>query len=145
MIWNRLTTDSPHSFSVKTILPLRRYLCELSNVIIYMITTFGSYILIHDHHCSVIITMTSKWAWWRLKSPASRLFAQPFIQARIKGNIKAPRHWPLCGEFTGDRWIPRTGASNAENVSIWWRHHDCNQGLILWSMLQPGILKIGCQ
>ena len=21
---------------------------------------------------------------------------------------KAPRHWPLCGEFTGDRWIPRT-------------------------------------
>ena len=22
--------------------------------------------------------------------------------------IKAPRHWSLCGEFTGDRWIPRT-------------------------------------
>ena len=21
---------------------------------------------------------------------------------------QAPRHWPLCGEFTGDRWIPRT-------------------------------------
>ena len=30
------------------------------------------------------------------------------IQAQIKENIKAPRHWPLCGEFTGDRWIPRT-------------------------------------
>ena len=25
-----------------------------------------------------------------------------------KENIKAPRHWPLCGEFTGERWIPRT-------------------------------------
>ena len=24
-----------------------------------------------------------------------------------KKNIKAPRHWPLCGEFTGDRWILR--------------------------------------
>ena len=23
-----------------------------------------------------------------------------------------------------DRWIPRTRASYAENVSIWWRHHD---------------------
>ena len=23
-------------------------------------------------------------------------------------NIKDPRHWPLCVEFTGDRWIPRT-------------------------------------
>ena len=47
-------------------------------------------------------------AWWRLKSPASRLFSQSFIHAQIKENIKAPRHWPLCGEFTGDRWIPRT-------------------------------------
>ena len=27
---------------------------------------------------------------------------------QIKENIKAPRHWPLCGEFTGDRWILRT-------------------------------------
>ena len=32
-------------------------------------------------------------------------FIQPFIQALIKENIKAPRHWPLCREFTGDRWI----------------------------------------
>ena len=37
-----------------------------------------------------------------------RLFTQPFIQTQIKENIKAPRHWPLCGEFTGDRWIPHT-------------------------------------
>ena len=43
-----------------------------------------------------------------VKSLASRLFTQPFIQAQIKENIKAPRHWPLCGEFTGERWIPRT-------------------------------------
>ena len=28
--------------------------------------------------------------------------------AQIKENIKAPRHWPLWGEITGDRWIPRT-------------------------------------
>ena len=30
------------------------------------------------------------------------------VHSQIKGNIKAPRHWPLCGEFTGDRWIPHT-------------------------------------
>ena len=36
------------------------------------------------------------------------MFTQSFIQAYIKENIKAPRHWPLWGEFTGDRWIPRT-------------------------------------
>ena len=51
------------------------------------------------------------------------MFIQPFIQTQIKENIKAPRHWPLCGEFTGDQWIPAQMASNAENVSIWWRHH----------------------
>ena len=32
--------------------------------------------------------------------------------------------WSLWGEFTGDRWIPRTKVSNAENVSIWWRHYE---------------------
>ena len=26
---------------------------------------------------------------------------------------RAPLHWPLCGEFTGD----------TKNASIWWRHH----------------------
>ena len=30
------------------------------------------------------------------------------IQAQIKENIKAPRHWSLRGEFTGDQWISRT-------------------------------------
>ena len=30
----------------------------------------------------------------------------------------------LWGEFSGDRWIPAQRASNAENVSIWWRHHN---------------------
>ena len=54
------------------------------------------------------IAVTSQWARWRLKSPASRLFTETFIQAQIKENIKALLHWPLCGEYTGDRWIPHT-------------------------------------
>ena len=45
-------------------------------------------------------------------SPTQRDFmlktAQPFTQAQIKENIKAPRDWPLWGRLTGDRWIPRT-------------------------------------
>ena len=41
------------------------------------------------------------------------------IQIQIKENIKAPRHWPLCGEFTGE--FPAQMSSNAENV--WLRHH----------------------
>ena len=49
------------------------------------------------------------------------MFTQPFIHAQIKENIKTPRQWPLCGEFNAQM------ASNAENVSIWWRHHASNQ------------------
>ena len=39
-------------------------------------------------------------------------------------NIKAPRHWPLCGEFTGTGEFPAQRASYAENASSWWRHHE---------------------
>ena len=56
----------------------------------------------------IFITMTSYWARWRLKSPASRVLTEPFIHTEIKENINAPRQWPLCGEFTGERLIPYT-------------------------------------
>ena len=36
--------------------------------------------------------------------------------------INAPRHWPLWGEFAGEFLAQM--ASNAENVSFWWRHRD---------------------
>ena len=55
---------------------------------------------------------------------ASPLFAQLFVRAQIKENIKAPCHWNLWREFTVTGEFPAQQASNAENVSIWWRHHD---------------------
>ena len=38
------------------------------------------------------------------------------VEAQFKENIKAPRHWPLWGEITGDRWIPRTKGSSVDDV-----------------------------
>ena len=64
--------------------------------------------------------------YWRLDCLLNRL-----IRRRSKKTSKL-RVTGLCvcvggggggGEFTGDWWIPRKRASNAENVSIWWRHH----------------------
>ena len=86
-----------------------------------------------------------------LKSPALPLFNQPFSQAAIIEIIKAaPRYWPLCGQFTGDRWFPRTMASNAENASNRWRHHDLHwektsfcQGC-MWSPLSWNMLLHVC-
>ena len=64
---------------------------------------------------------------WHLKSPASRLFTQPFIQTQIKENIKALCHWLCAGNSSGTGEFPARMASNAENVSIWWRHHGISQ------------------
>ena len=44
---------------------------------------------------------------------------------RSKKKIKATRHLPLCAgnsPVTGE--FPAQMASNAENVSIWWRHYE---------------------
>ena len=86
------------------------------------------YVIIHLSTAMIILLSAQAMTTlqWRLKSPASRLFTQTFVQALyplIKENTIAPRHWPLWGEFTGDRWTPLIKASNAENVSVWWRHH----------------------
>ena len=78
--------------------------------------------------------MTSYWPRWRIKSPASRLFTQSFIRVQIKENIKAPRHWPLCGEFTGPGEFPAQRASNAENVYIWWRPYGFNTNCLCHSV-----------
>ena len=86
---------------------------------VYGSTILSTYIITCAH-----VTHVALFSFWRLKSPASRLFTQSFIRAQIKEYIKAPRHWPLCGEFTGTGEFPAQRASNAENVSIWWRHHD---------------------
>ena len=74
------------------------------------------------------IRVTPQWARWCLKSPALPLFTQLFIQAQIKKTSEfrvtglCAGNSPVTGEFPAQR------ASNAENVSVWWRHHD-NQWL----------------
>ena len=60
-----------------------------------------------SHNNDVIMNATAS-------QPVIRLFTQLFIQSQIKENMKAPRYWPLWGEFTGDRWIPRTKGQQRE-------------------------------
>ena len=86
------------------------------------------------------ITLTSLEPRWRLKSPASRLFTQTFIQTQIKENIKASRHWPLCGEFTGTGEFPAQRASYAENGCIWWRHHEM---MSQWLSQEMTLIHVG--
>ena len=71
----------------------------------------------HFHYNDVIMGMMAS------QITSLTIVYSTVIQAQIKENIKAPRHWPLCREFTGSGEFPAQRASNAENVSIWWRHH----------------------
>ena len=49
---------------------------------------------------------------------------------QVKENVKVPRHWSL--QSTGDRCTPSQRDSDAENVSIWWRHHvQCNKTIVM--------------
>ena len=61
---------------------------------------------------------------WRLKSPASGSFTQPFIQVQIEKKTSKLRVIGLCvgnSPVTGE--FHTQMARNVENVSIWWHHH----------------------
>ena len=83
---------------------LFRLVRNISMLYIYIKVCFWFMPLENSALMCNFITMTSLRARCRLKSPASRLFAQAFIQVHITENTKAPRHWPLWGEFAVDRW-----------------------------------------
>ena len=71
----------------------------------------------------ISITMTSYLARWRLKSPThdcllNRLFRRRSSKtSKLRVTGLCAGNSPVTGEFPAQR------ASNAENVSIWWRHH----------------------
>ena len=73
------------------------------------------------------ITVMSQWARRCVKSPASPLFTQPFIQTQIKKTSKlrvtglCEGNSPVTGEFLAQV------VSNAENFPIWWRRHAMAQ------------------
>ena len=50
--------------------------------------------------------------------------SQPFIRAQIKENIKVPLTCLCVGNSPETGEFPAQMDSNAENASIWWRHHD---------------------
>ena len=77
------------------------------------------------HLYTIIVQGPFQWRsfirnWNSIITVSLTMFTQPFFSGADQENIKAPRHWPLCGEFHAQM------ASSAENVSIWWRHHDRN-------------------
>ena len=84
--------------------------------LMYMVAVWHLWIIIRPRRCLPPTVLSYKTLQWRRNDhngvsnhqPRGCLLNRLYIQTQIKENIKAPRHWPLCAEFTGDRWIPRT-------------------------------------
>ena len=77
---------------------------------------------------------------------ALSLFTQPFIQAQIKENIKAPRHWPSYGNSP----VTRTNGQYRGKCVQWWFVHAVDGGAqcliiravwisVLFSLMLPNI------
>ena len=72
----------------------------------------------HQHYGDVIMSTIASQI-----TSVSIVYSTVCVQAEIKENIKAPRHWPLFRNSPKTGEFPAQRASNAEKVSIWWRHH----------------------
>ena len=91
---------------------------------------------------TINITVTSYWARWRLKSPAAPFFLNRLFRSRSNKTSKL-RVTCLCvGNSPGTGEFHTQRASNAENVSIWWRHHEVHVNYFanrhVWQMSVPG-------
>ena len=75
---------------------------------------------------SSLITVTSQWPSWRLKSPALYCLCNRLSKLRSKETPK-PALLPLCERNAPvtltKGGFPSQRASNVENVSIWLRHN----------------------
>ena len=69
------------------------------------------------HYSDVTMTITAS------QTICPRLFAQPYVWANIKENIKAHVTGPLWGESTVTGGFPSQRASNTGNFSMEWRRH----------------------
>ena len=68
----------------------------------YLFSRSASFFVYPFHYDDVIMTMLAS-------QITSLTVVYSIVYAGVnQRNIKAPRHWPLCGKFTGDRWISRT-------------------------------------
>ena len=56
----------------------------------------------------------------------SKLFLKEFVQIDMKGNILAQPHWPFVRGFSSQR------ASNAESITMSWRHNICLNKYTNW-------------
>ena len=54
---------------------------------------------------------------------ASQITSLTIVYSTVYSDAYQRKH-QSSASLAFDRWIPRTKGSSAENISIWWRHHE---------------------
>ena len=93
----------------------------LKNVVFEMASILSRPQCVNDYFCWFVWPISFRVTWqalplqWRHNEPEAVSNHQPcdclhkrLFRRRSEKTPKASHHWPLCGEFTGDRRIPRT-------------------------------------
>ena len=103
MCWDGMVTMKRHKMDIFVLN------CRFVSYIFYIFDWFWNRgkpnYLIEVAIVKVTMAGTTRWWWWHDDVIKWKHFL---------------RHWPLCGEFTGDRWIPHTKASDAELWCFLW-------------------------
>ena len=89
--------------TMKCAVSLAMYLC--SYIPWNMLAVLLCFVLM-GLHCHIVITVTSWWARWRLKWPASWLFTQPVIQRKHQTSaslvfVRGIHRWPVNSPHKG--------------------------------------------
>ena len=86
---------------------------------VFLLLLFNRSPHLHLHYSDV------KWASLLLKWPVNRVFVQQFLQTDNKKTHQRLASLTLCkGNPLITGGFPAQRDSNAENVSIWWRHNE---------------------
>ena len=105
-----------------------QFTCDYRRLNAHVTLLLWCYPPTHSHSYTLTVAVTSYWARLRLKSPTLRLFTY-LLNCLIRRRSKKTSELCVTGISVGNSPVigeyPVQLASNAENVSIWWRHHDC--------------------
>ena len=111
LTWSSLFSSRWHAVWLRCSLPWLHSACgslwnSCSERSYHSKASTNSLAWVEDNSFQQVWSVTSSWAWWRFKSPGSRLFTPPFIRAQIKENVKAWRHGPFKWDFVREihRW-----------------------------------------
>ena len=109
-VWEWISSPMPHFMLDVITYPCSSMLLKGATGI----KGFGRSLLIRWRHSKCLIR-SRETLHWRHNGHDSVSNHQPhdclrncLFRRKFKRNIKSPCHWPLCGGFTDDRWIPRT-------------------------------------